>query len=127
MVPWTTWQACLAKGISFLIWEVGAADKKEPTKHELSHNVKVRKNNLGCEIPISYATMITGPSVTEDFWESARRPSSRNNQKSSTVDAEGLTPSDQRRGVRMTPPSQKSHEPKEIPTAEVSFKGVPES
>lgn len=38
----------------------GRGQKKEPTKHELSHNVKVRKNNLACEIPIAYATMITG-------------------------------------------------------------------
>lgn len=60
----TTWQACLAAGISFLIWEAGAPEEKKKKKndsaHELSHNVNVRKSNLACEIPISDSTMTTG-------------------------------------------------------------------
>lgn len=98
MVPWTTWQACLAKGISFLICKVGAADKKEPTKHELSHNVKVRKNNLACEIPISYATVITGCSRDRRLlWVS---PSTGRIQSRATVDTEGLTPTGRQWGVK---------------------------
>lgn len=71
MAQLITWQACLAEGISFLIWEAGAPETKKKkkkntgqhiktTEHELSHDVKVRKSNLACEIPISYSTMTTG-------------------------------------------------------------------
>lgn len=68
MAQLITWQACHAEGISFLIWEAGAPNRKEKktgqhiktTEHELSHSVKVRKSNLACEIPISYSTMTTG-------------------------------------------------------------------
>lgn len=75
-----------AKGKSFLICNVGASDKKGPTKHELSHNVKVRKNNLACEIPIPYATVITGYSRDRRLLRVG--PSTGHTKQSEVVDEE---------------------------------------
>lgn len=72
MAQLITCQACLVEGISFLIWKPGAPKRRrkmegkkqdstyKTTEHELSHNVKVRKSNLTCEITIYYSTMTTG-------------------------------------------------------------------